>query len=186
MMGPPFYMSLPSHFGAVSVVWRETEVGPRVYRIFLPPERASSEDLVQTAFAGAGRLSHPAIAKLGEKIQSFLEGEPIGFELDLIALETCSEFQRRVVLAEYRIPRGWVSTYGRVARHLGIEGGARAVGGALARNPFPIVIPCHRAIRSNGQLGGYQGGPEMKRALLELEGIKVSPKGRILTPRVHY
>jgi len=182
----PFYLSLPSDFGAFSVVWRETEVGPRVYRIFLPRERASSEDLVQTTFVGAGPLPHPAIAKLGEQIQSFLEGDPVDFELDPIALETCSEFQRRVVLAEYQIPRGWVSTYGRIARHLGVEGGARAVGGALSRNPFPIVIPCHRAIRSNGQLGGYQGGLEMKRALLELEGVGVSVKGRILTPRVYY
>ena len=109
-MGSPFYMSLPSDFGPFSVVWRETEGGPRIYRIFLPHERASSEGLVQTTFVDAGRLSHPAIAKLGEQIQSFLEGEPISFELDSIALETCSEFQRRVIRAEYQILRGWVST----------------------------------------------------------------------------
>ena len=60
------------------------------------------------------------------------------------------------------------------------------MGSALARNPFPIVIPCHRAVRSNGELGGYQGGVEMKRALLEMEGVPVLPGGRVLMDRVYY
>jgi methylated-DNA-[protein]-cysteine S-methyltransferase len=91
-----------------------------------------------------------------------------------------------VLLAEYEIPRSWVSTYGRIARSLGIPDGARAVGGALSRNPFPIIIPCHRAIRSNGELGGFQGGLRMKRALLELEGIGFSAEGKVLTERIYY
>ena len=104
----------------------------------------------------------------------------------MIALERCSEFQKRVLLAEYGIPRSWISTYGRIARHLRIPGGARAVGGALSRNPFPIIIPCHRAIRANGELGGYRGGLKMKRALLEFEGIELSQAGRVLTDRIYY
>ncbi|MEE9618423.1 MAG: MGMT family protein [Anaerolineae bacterium] len=103
-----------------------------------------------------------------------------------MALERCSEFQRRVLLAEHRIPRGWVSTYGRIAIRVGVPGGARAVGGALARNPFPIIIPCHRAIRSDGQLGGFQGGLRMKQSLLELEGIEVAQTGKVLTDRLYY
>jgi methylated-DNA-[protein]-cysteine S-methyltransferase len=79
-----------------------------------------------------------------------------------------------------------VSTYGRIARHLAIPGGARAVGRALARNPFPIIIPCHRAIRSDGRLGGFQGGPAMKRALLELEGVECSSTGRVSAERLYY
>ena len=89
-------------------------------------------------------------------------------------------------MAEYGIPRGWVSTYRRIAGYLGVPDGARAVGNALANNPFPIVIPCHRAIRSNGELGGYRGGLEMKRKLLEMEGIEVSASGRVITDRVYY
>jgi methylated-DNA-[protein]-cysteine S-methyltransferase len=58
---------------------------------------------------------------------------------------------------------------------LGKPGGARAVGGALVHNPFPIIVPCHRAVRSNGQLGGFQGGQKMKRALLEFKGSR-SPR----------
>ena len=138
------------------------------------------------AFPDAGLLSCPAIAELGRRIQRFLEGDAVGFELSLLALERCSEFQRRVLLAEHEIPRGWVSTYGRIARSLGVPRGARAVGRALSRNPFPIIIPCHRAIRSDGQLGGFQGGLKMKQALLELEGVEVAQTGRVLTDRFYY
>jgi methylated-DNA-[protein]-cysteine S-methyltransferase len=119
-------------------------------------------------------------------MERFLEGEAVAFDLGIVALEQCSEFQARVLQAEYGIPRGWVSTYGRIAAHLGIPRGARAVGGALARNPFPIIIPCHRAVRSDGRLGGFQGGLEMKRALLELEGVEISWTGRVLTERFAY
>ncbi|MBN1135480.1 MAG: MGMT family protein [Anaerolineae bacterium] len=104
----------------------------------------------------------------------------------MLALETRRPFQRRVLLAEYQIPRGWVSTYGRIATSLGSPGAARAVGNALAHNPFPILIPCHRAIQSGGRLGGFQGGVELKRALLELEGVEFSPTGQVVTDRVYY
>lgn len=119
-------------------------------------------------------------------IQAFLTGEDVQFDLDGLALDQCSKFQRKVLLAEYRIPRGWVSTYGRIAKHLGISGGARAVGNALAKNPFPIVIPCHRAIKSNGELGGYRGGADMKRKLLEMEGIQCSLSGKVITNHMYY
>jgi len=105
------------------------------------------------------------------RIKAFLNGEDIRFSLDKIRLEDCPVFQRNVLAAEHAIPRGRVSTYGLLAGHLGHPGAARAVGTSLAKNPFPIVIPCHRAVRSDGSLGGYQGGREMKRALLEMEGV---------------
>ena len=108
------------------------------------------------------------------------------FDLSMLHLADCSAFQRRVLLAEHGIPRGWVSTYGRIAEQVGVPRGARAVGGALARNPFPIVIPCHRAIRADGRLGGFQGGAGMKRALLALEGVSCGSDGRVLSPRYYY
>jgi len=181
-----FYTLLPSSFGPFGIVWAETERGPVVYRVFLPHAGTPAEKLVHMDFTYASPLSCPIIRGLGERIQSFLEGKAVDFELNCIALERCPEFQKRVLLAEYEIPRSWVSTYGRIARSLGIPDGARAVGGALSRNPFPIIIPCHRAIRSNGELGGFQGGLRMKRALLELEGIGFSAEGQVLTERIYY
>jgi methylated-DNA-[protein]-cysteine S-methyltransferase len=115
-----------------------------------------------------------------------MDGQPVRFSLDRVAMETCGAFQQKVLRAEHAIPRGRVSTYGAIAAHIGHPGAARAVGRALATNPFPVVVPCHRAIRADGGLGGYQGGIAMKRALLEMEGVKISAKGRVIDPRMHY
>ncbi len=185
-MESSYYITRDSIFGPFSVVWRATKGGPRVWRVFLPRGEASGEAQVQAALAGAHRHSDPAIAAIGERIGAFLGGEPVTFGLEYIGLERCSEFQQGVLLAEYAIPRGWVSTYGRIARHLGLPRAARAVGKALAGNPFPIIIPCHRAVRSGGELGGYQGGMRMKRVLLEREGVVFTASGRVVLRRVYY
>lgn len=185
-MEPLSYVLVPSAFGALSIVWQETGAGSQVRRVFLSREGVLAQDLLQMAFPHAGPRSCAAIAELGERVRRFLDGEAVDFDLSLLALERCSPFQRAVLLAERGIPRGWVSTYGKIAAHLEVPGGARAVGRALSRNPFPIVIPCHRAIRSDGRLGGFQGGREMKQALLELEGVEVTPPGRVATDRVYY
>jgi methylated-DNA-[protein]-cysteine S-methyltransferase len=180
------YVLLKSAFGTLGIVWQRTGGSPGVHRVFLPQPGTSVRGFIQAAFPGARPRSSDPIAGLAEQIGRFLEGRPVAFDLAILALERCSEFQTRVLLAERQIPRGWVSTYGRIAGHLGVPGGARAVGGALARNPFPIIIPCHRAIRSAGRLGGFQGGLAMKRALLELEGVEISAAGRVLAERFYY
>jgi methylated-DNA-[protein]-cysteine S-methyltransferase len=115
----------------------------------------------------------------------FLSGENIKFKLGLLDFERCSDFQKKVLLTEYGIPRGYISTYGRIAGFIGKPLSARAVGRALATNPFPILIPCHRAVRSDGSLGGYQGGKEMKQRLLEMEGIRMHGS-KILMEKVYY
>jgi methylated-DNA-[protein]-cysteine S-methyltransferase len=180
-----FYVLLGSDFGTLGIVWQRASSGPTVRRVFLPRPGAPARDLIQGAFPGANRRSVDSIARLADQIAHFLEGEAVDFDLDRLALECCSRFQTRVLLAERQIPRGYVSTYGNIARHLGAVGYARAVGGALARNPFPVLIPCHRAIRSDGRLGGFQGGPAMKRSLLELEGVEFSSAGRVLAERFY-
>jgi methylated-DNA-[protein]-cysteine S-methyltransferase len=79
-------------------------------------------------------------------------------------------FTRRVLRATARIPYGGASTYRDVATRAGSGRAVRAAGNALGANPIPIVVPCHRVLRTGGALGGYGGGPERKRYLLELEG----------------
>jgi methylated-DNA-[protein]-cysteine S-methyltransferase len=78
-------------------------------------------------------------------------------------------FARRVLSHTARIPYGRASTYGEVAREIGAPKASRAVGNALAGNPIPVVIPCHRVLRTGGAVGGYAGGPPRKEWLLELE-----------------
>jgi methylated-DNA-[protein]-cysteine S-methyltransferase len=79
-------------------------------------------------------------------------------------------FSRRILHALERIPYGEVRTYRDAAREAGNERAVRAAGNALGANPIPIVVPCHRIVRTGGALGGYGGGPDRKRYLLELEG----------------
>jgi methylated-DNA-[protein]-cysteine S-methyltransferase len=177
---------LPSAFGTFGILWRETGDRATIERVVLPGPMATVEERIDRDSGDALRGAHPAISDLGERMQAFLEGEPVAFALASVALEACTLFQQRVLIAEHGIPRGWVSTYGLIAAHLGVARGARAVGSALARNPFPLIVPCHRAIRSDGSLGGYQGGLAMKRRLLEMEGVEVSPTGIVLRPRLHY
>ena len=181
-----FFSRVESAFGTLRVMWREASTGPEVFYISLPNEpwpvaRGSRGPTPEIALA-----SCPEIDRLGEDLHRYLGGEPVHFNLGLTALATCSGFQREVLLAQYAIPRGAVSTYGRVARALGHPGAARAVGQALARNPFPLIIPCHRAVRSDSRLGGYRGGLSMKRALLRFEGVDTDPRGRVLVDRFYY
>lgn len=108
--------------------------------------------------------------------------EDQGFSLSSIQrvdLGMCGEFQQRVLHAEHAIPMGRVSTYKLVAAYLGVRAAARAVGNASANNPFPLIVPCHRAIRSDHRLGGYQGGLEMKRPLLCKERVAFDDSGRV-------
>ena len=120
------------------------------------------------------------------RICRFLEGEPINFSLAITDLGLCGEFQQLVLRAEHAIPRGRVSTYKLIAAYLGVPGGARAVGNALANNPFPLIVPCHRVIRSDYGLGGYQGGLYMKRSLLSKEGLIFDYSGRVHCSHSHY
>ena len=82
-----------------------------------------------------------------------------------------TDFTRRILTATAAIPYGSVSTYGAVAREAGSPRGSRAAGNALGSNPMPIVIPCHRVLHADGGIGGYTGGLERKRTLLELERL---------------
>ncbi len=155
-------------------------------RIYLSKPGPAAKRQASASYLEATSASCPEIDALAKDIVAFLQGQDIRFELEHIRMDLCSPFQRRVLRAEHAIPRGRVGTYGRLARHLGSPGAARAVGNCLATNPFPIVIPCHRAIRSNRTLGGYQGGVEMKRALLETEGIRFDKFGRAVVREFFY
>lgn len=83
-----------------------------------------------------------------------------------------SPFQRRVLEATARIPPGSTRSYGEIARRIGKPRAQRAVGTALARNPVPLIVPCHRVVRSDGSLGNYGMGGAAKRTLLDREGYR--------------
>ncbi len=176
----------PTPYGSVSIVWINADKGPKVVRILLSKPGLSAERLTSELYPTAHAASCSKIDSVGAGMETLLVGEPVDFSLDLADLDLCGEFQKRVLRAEHAIPRGTVSTYRLIAMHLGKANGARAVGNALANNPFPLIVPCHRAIRSDRHLGGYQGGLEMKRALLAHEGVSFDGAGKVVCLHFHY
>lgn len=103
------------------------------------------------------------------QLDEYFDGRRRKFELrtDRVLIHG---FARKVLAQTARIPYGSYLTYGEVAAEAGSPRAHRAAGSALARNPIPIVIPCHRVLRAGGVIGNYGGGPEMKASLLQLEG----------------
>jgi methylated-DNA-[protein]-cysteine S-methyltransferase len=109
------------------------------------------------------------------RMRRFAEGEPVDFCDVPLALDHLTPFARRVVGACRRIGWGQVSTYGELAAACRSPGAARAVGSVMAKNCYPLIVPCHRVLASGGALGGYSApdGLRMKRRLLAMEGRQI-------------
>jgi O-6-methylguanine DNA methyltransferase len=104
-----------------------------------------------------------------------------------LELDQLPDFERQVLLKVLEIPRGEVRPYAWVAAELGRPLAVRAVGNAVARNPIPFIIPCHRVVRSDGRIGKYgAGGPTAKRAVLESEGLDTSEMERLPAKGVRF
>jgi methylated-DNA-[protein]-cysteine S-methyltransferase len=131
--------------------------------------------------------------RLEHELRRYFAGERIAFSIPLaeqgratrgrgqggrpLDVRAATPFQRAVWDALRAIPYGETRTYSDVARAIGRPGAARAVGGACGANPWPIIVPCHRVVASDGTLGGYSAGLKWKRLLLRLEGA-ASPSQR--------
>ena len=115
----------------------------------------------------ATRASH-LFEDLRERYRSYLSSQMTTFP-DKLNLSGATTFQREVWETTRLIPYGETRSYAWVADQIKKPGAVRAVGQALARNPLPIIVPCHRVTASNGKLGGFSGGLETKRYLLQLE-----------------
>lgn len=107
--------------------------------------------------------------RLLKMLDAYFSGEPESFPIPFTFF-TGTDFQHNVWQAVRRIPYGQTRSYGELAQELGRPNAMRAVGAANGANPIPIVIPCHRVIQSDGRLGGYAGGLNLKDELLRLEG----------------
>ena len=112
------------------------------------------------------------LAGTREALSAYLEGVGPRLELPVDLRLVAAPFRRAVLQTLHRdVPRGEVVTYGDLARRSGNQRAFRAAATACARNPVPIVVPCHRVVPGSGGIGNYGGGRERKRALLELEGV---------------
>ncbi|HXW59712.1 MAG TPA: methylated-DNA--[protein]-cysteine S-methyltransferase [Solirubrobacteraceae bacterium] len=135
------------------------------------PEEDVDEVLERLARRVSPRIvqAPAALDAARHELDEYFNGGRRRFELTLDRA-LIGPFSRRVLGATSRIPYGQVLSYQEVAAKAGSPRGSRAAGNALGSNPIPIVIPCHRVLRTGGALGGYGGGLERKRWLLELEG----------------
>jgi methylated-DNA-[protein]-cysteine S-methyltransferase len=131
----------------------------------------------------AGPNAAHLAAEAAAMVLAMLDGDAIDLSTVPIDIDDRPAWDRIVLAAVRAIPRGATAGYGEVARRIGRPGTARAVGGAVGRNPVGLLVPCHRVIAGDGTLGGYGvatwGGREatleLKRELLALEGIRLRP-----------
>jgi methylated-DNA-[protein]-cysteine S-methyltransferase len=181
-----FFSIRSSPFGPVALLWSVYKGQPKIFRVLISTPNVSAKHRVVTLFPDSQKAACSEIDAVADDIEKFLSGEEMQFSLEIVRMDLCSEFQQEVLRAEHGIPRGSVSTYQRIARHVGRPRGARAVGNALATNPFSLIIPCHRAIRTDLTIGGYQGGKRMKQTLLQMEGIDFDETGYVKTNNFFY
>jgi methylated-DNA-[protein]-cysteine S-methyltransferase len=120
----------------------------------------------------ASSPDHPILRRLVEELDLYFSGKLKNFSVPLDP-PSGTAFQHRVWKELQRIPYGQTLSYAGLAAAVGNPRATRAVGTANGKNHIPIVIPCHRVIRTDGTLGGYSSGTDIKKTLLELEGIKV-------------
>ncbi|MDD2900167.1 MAG: MGMT family protein [Desulfuromonadaceae bacterium] len=115
-------------------------------------------------------------------LQRYFQGEQVGFGAIPVVFEGISPFRRHVLEVVRALRYGQICSYGQVAQACGSPRAARAVGGALAANSVPIIIPCHRVVAENGRLTGFSapGGEQTKRELLKIEGVEF--KGLLAVP----
>lgn len=139
-------------------------------RLHIGGDEAGWIKLIAQEMGAAPVRDDTALAEARRQLGEYFAGSRHSFDLPLDARG--SLFDRKVWEACSHIPYGQVRAYADLARAIGAARAARAVGSALGRNPLPIIVPCHRVLRTDGSLGGYAAGLEAKRTLLSIEGYE--------------
>ncbi|MFN2478181.1 MAG: methylated-DNA--[protein]-cysteine S-methyltransferase [Pseudonocardiaceae bacterium] len=175
------WLAAPSRLGAAFVAF--TGVGVQLVR------SAESVRDDAAAFAEAYRARFGRPLRPADRAPAGLLGALRGtsttasLQLDLRGL---SDFERDVLTATSRIPAGQIRPYGWVAREAGRPRAVRAVGSVLARNPVPLLVPCHRVVRADGLLGDYMFGPVHKEELLRAEQVNIDEVATLARRGVHF
>jgi methylated-DNA-[protein]-cysteine S-methyltransferase len=165
------YCLLDTAIGTCGLAWNERGVT----RLRLPEsDRATTEKKLSTRAAKA-ETAPPEINRLIADIQSYMTGRSTDFSSVALDLTRVGAFEQDVYAAARRIPFGRTMSYGELAQRIGTPDAAREVGQALARNPIPIIVPCHRILAKGHRIGGFSapGGVFTKQQLLALEGVHV-------------
>ncbi len=176
------YIINSSPIGEITIIWRKKPQFKIEEIILSQPDKSSSE-IAEEKYREDGPL---AINKKSKQLNNvikelknyFNEKDP-KFSLEYLNLDKCTPFQRKVLETEFKTKKGTVNTYKDLAKAVGSPKAYRSVGTALSKNPYPIIIPCHRTVKSDRTIGGFGGvaeGLESKKILLELDGLMIQDK----------
>jgi methylated-DNA-[protein]-cysteine S-methyltransferase len=173
------YCLFDTAIGPCGMAW-----SPRgLTRLQLPEaDRGATERRLRTRAARAGAAVPAAIDRVIADLKSYLTGRNVDFDAVAVDLPRIAPFEAKVYAAARAIPWGQTLSYGELARQISSPEAAREVGRALARNPVPIVIPCHRILAKGHRIGGFSapGGTRTKERLLMLEGAHVEAETPLL------
>jgi methylated-DNA-[protein]-cysteine S-methyltransferase len=172
-----YFCLIDTSLGSMGII--ASQIGLR--EVILP--KPSNTVVYQTVLQKYGIAHETALSFLGDLPQRFelyFAGGRVDFP-DALDLSNATDFQKSVWKATQTIPYGETRSYNWVAGESGYNRAARAVGQALGKNPFPIVVPCHRVIAGDGNIGGFSGGIGVKKYLLHLENqaVMIAGKGSI-------
>ncbi len=170
------YTLFETAIGHCGIAWDgETIVGVQLPEARVADTRAKLQDRFDGVLVG----DPPAgVQHAIDEMVASLRGEPNDLEGIVLDMETVPQFHRRVYEVVRTIPLGETLSYGEVAMEVGSPDAARAVGQALGRNPFAIIVPCHRVLAAGGKTGGFtaNGGVSTKLRMLAIEGIRPLPE----------
>jgi len=162
--------------GFCGIAWN----GVGITRFQLPTQsaEATERNLLRRLPGGQPATPTPAVADIVAAVRRYFEGEQIDFVDCPLDLDGQDDLFRQIYAATRRVGWGGTTTYGTLAKEIGAgPEAARDVGQAMARNPVPLIIPCHRVLAAGGKVGGFSapGGAATKVHMLELEGVQLGP-----------
>ena len=166
------HLMFKTSFGEAALIYRQKPFA--LLKTLLPqPNRKDLEPFLNGT-AAEPLHAHEKSLTVAEAIIDYCKGKPLRPPWEWLDMGDLTRLQQAVLVATANIPYGKLQSYREIAEAIGRPRACRFVGTALARNPFPILIPCHRVIRSDGSFGRFGGGEDLKRKLIELEVNRIS------------
>lgn len=176
------YIKNYRQIGEITIIWRKKPQFQIEEIILSNPNKISSQ-IAKEKYEQEGELAINKKSKqlnnVLKELDNYFNEKDCKFSLEYLNLDRFTPFQRKVLETEFEIKKGTVNTYKELAKAAGSPKAYRAVGNALSKNPYPIIIPCHRTVKSDRTIGGFGGvaeGLESKKILLELDGLMIQDK----------
>ena len=163
----PNHYSLNTPFGPCAFVYKKKPF--RIGRLFLPGQAAALPAGLRGSTLCAGSGESAKAREVARRLEGYFNGELLKVPMQWLELGPLTALQRKVLMATAEIPYGHTVSYGDLAEKIDRPRAYRFVGSTMGLNPVPLIIPCHRVIKSNGSIGRFGGGAVLKRELLNLE-----------------